>query len=106
MLVDLALRLREVELAQRGVVRAAGGDHHVVDRRREFREELREAVRIGGVEGRATDRAELARGAVEALLRPAGEDDLGSLAACAPGGLEPDAGAAADHDHRLPEQLR
>ena len=35
----------------------------------------------------------------------AGEDDVGSLGARAPGGLEPDAGAAADHDDGLPEQL-
>ena len=36
----------------------------------------------------------------------AGEDDLGALGAGAPGRLEPDAGAAADHDDGLAEQLR
>ena len=45
-----------------------------------------------------------------ALLEPlgvaAGEDDVGALGACAPGGLQADAGAAADHDDGLPEQLR
>ena len=35
----------------------------------------------------------------------AGEDDVGALGARPPGGLEADAGAAADHDDGLPEQL-
>ena len=43
---------------------------------------------------------------VEALGIAAGEDDLGALGACAPGGLEPDAGAAADDDDGLAEQFR
>ena len=52
------------------------------------------------------ERAELARGALEALGIAAGEDDVGALGARAPGRLEPDAGAAADHDDGLAEQLR
>ncbi len=51
-------------------------------------------------------RAELGRGLLEALGIAAGQDDVGALGAGAPGGLEPDAGAAADHDDGLPEQLR
>ena len=44
----------------------------------------------------------LGRGALQALAVAAGEDDVGALGAGAPGGLEPDAGAAADHDDGLP----
>ena len=44
------------------------------------------------------------------LLEPlgiaAGEDDVGALGARQPGGLEPDAGAAADHDDGLAGELR
>ena len=36
----------------------------------------------------------------------AGEDDVGALGPGASGGLEPDAGAAADHDDGLAEQFR
>ena len=39
------------------------------------------ANRIRGVEGRRAQRAELARGALQALGIPAGEDDVGSLRA-------------------------
>jgi hypothetical protein len=43
---------------------------------------------------------------LEALGIPGGEDHVGSLSACSSGRFEPDAGASADHDDRLPEQLR
>jgi hypothetical protein len=105
-LVDLALPAREVELGQGRVVRAARGHHDVVDRRRQVAEELHEAVRVGGVEGRAPDRADLPRGVLEALLIAAGEDDLRPFGACQPGGLEADPGAAADGDDGLPDQCR
>ena len=41
-----------------------------------------------------------------ALGITARKDQLGSLNACAPGRLEPDAGATADHDDGLPEEFR
>ena len=41
------------------------------------------------------------RGRLEPARIAAGEDDLGALSLGAPGRLEPDAGAAADHDDRL-----
>jgi hypothetical protein len=78
----------------------------VVDRCRQVPEELLERTRLGGIEGRAAQRAELGRSALQALGVAAGEDQVGSLGARPPGGFEPDAGAAADHDDGLPEQLR
>ena len=52
----------------------------------------------------------LAPTSTRCLLEPLGisadEDDLGALGARAPGGLEADAGAAADQDDGLAEQLR
>ena len=69
-------------------------------------EELLEPVGVGGVEGRGAHGAELAGRALEALGVAAGEDDVGALGARPPGGLEPDAGAAADHDDGLAEQFR
>ena len=76
----------------------------MVDRRGQLVEELLEPVEVGGVEGRRAPRAELGRGALEALGVAAGEDDVGALGAGAPGGLEADAGAAADHDDGLSER--
>src|SRR5262249_23641904 len=51
-------------------------------------------------------RVEFARGALEALGIPAGEDQLGPLSACSSGRFEPNAGAPADHDDGLPEKFR
>ena len=65
-----------------------------------------EGGRIRGVEGRGALRVELARGMLEALGIPAGEDQLGPFGACPAGRFEPDAGAAADHDDGLPEEFR
>lgn len=104
MLVDLAVRPREVHVCEGRVVRAAGRDHDMVDRRQTL-EELRERGGIGGVEGRGAPGAELARGALEAVGVTTGEDDVGALGACAPGRFEADAGAAADDDDGLAEQL-
>jgi hypothetical protein len=67
MLVDLAVRLREVDVGQASVVRAAGGDHDVVDWGWQVLEEPSEAVRVGGVECRAAEGAELSRGVLQAL---------------------------------------
>ena len=78
----------------------------MVDRGRQVTEEPLEGSRIRGVEGRGAQRVELARGALEALGIPAGEDQLGPLSACSSGRFEPDAGATADHDDGLPEEFR
>ena len=86
-------------------MRLASRHHHVVDRGRQVTEEPLEGSRIRGVEGCGAQRVELARGALEALGIPAGEDHLGPLSACSSGRFEPDAGAAADHDDGLPEEF-
>ena len=98
MLVGRALRRFDVELGQRRVVRPAGGDHDVVDGRRQRVEERRQRVGIRGVEGR---RARARRSRPRRLEAPGvarREHDLGALGASEPRGLEPDARAAAD-DH-------
>ena len=69
-------------------------------------EEPLEGSRIRGVEGRGAQRAELGRGALQALGIPASEDYVRPFSAGSSGGLEPDAGATADHDDGLPEQFR
>jgi hypothetical protein len=43
---------------------------------------------------------------LQAIRVARGEDQFGSLGAGTPGGLEPDAGATADHDDGLPGELR
>jgi hypothetical protein len=86
------------------VVRAAGGDHDVVDRRRQIVEEPLEALEVGGVACRTAQRAELACGMLEAFRVAAGENDIGALGPCSPGRLQPD--PRADHDDRLPSELR
>ena len=48
---------------------------------------------------------ELEAGALHALGVACRDDHLGSLFVCPPGGLEADAGAAADHEERLPGEL-
>ena len=69
-------------------------------------EEPLQRGRVVGVEGGGAPRVDVARGLLEALGIAAGEDDVGALGAGAPGGLEPDAGAAADQDDGLAEQFR
>src|SRR5213592_81708 len=105
MLVDRAARLREVRLGQRRVVGTAAGEHHVVDGRRQVLEEPLQAIDVGRVEGGGALRAELAGGVLEALGVAGREDDLGALGPRQAGRLEADAGAAADDDDGLPEQL-
>ena len=73
---------------------------------REVAEEALEPIAVVGVERRGADRPDLARRGLEAVGVAAGEDDVGPLGAGAPGGLEADAGAAADHDDGLAGQLR
>ena len=55
-LVEGTAHLGEVDLGQRRVVGAAGGDHHVVDGIREVLEEPRQLIRVGGVERRRAAR--------------------------------------------------
>ena len=64
-----------------------------------------EPIEVGGVEGRDAG-PELDADALQAIRVARGEDHVGSLLARAPGRLEPDAGAAADHDDGLPFELR
>ena len=52
---------------------------------------VRGGRRVGGVEGGGAQRAEFALGVLQAVGVAAGEDDVGSLGACSPGCLEPDA---------------
>ena len=94
-----------VQVSQGRVVRAGTGDHHVVDWLRQAAEEPAERIRVGGVERRAAARAELGRGLLEPAGVAGGQDDLGSFGAGPPGGFQPDAGAAADHDDGLPGQF-
>jgi len=61
----------------------------VIDRLGKALEEPLETVEIGGVERRGAQRAELARGVLQALGVAAGEDDLGAFGARLPGVSRP-----------------
>jgi hypothetical protein len=104
--VESVARLLEVHIEHTSVVRLAGRHHHVVNGGRQVTEELLEGSRVVGVEGRGAQRVELACGALETLRIPAGKDDLRPLGACSSCRFQPDAGASADHDDGLPEELR
>src|ERR1700745_4124310 len=93
---EVLARLVAVQFGQGRVVRSGARDHDVVDLGGQPVEEAVEGGRVGGVEGRGAARADLGRGPLEALGVSSGQDDLGALGASAAGGLEPDAGAAAD----------
>ena len=67
---------------------------------------MRQRAGIGGVERFRAERTEPAAWLLEALRITAGEDHLGALRPSAPGRLQPDSRAAADHDDGLPEQFR
>jgi hypothetical protein len=88
------------------VARAAGGNQHVIDRRRYVGEEPLQRSRIVDVEGGAVFGAELGGGPVKPSRVTSGEDHLRTLGPSAPRRLESDAGAAADQHHSLAEQLR
>jgi hypothetical protein len=105
-LLDVASRLGEVDIRQPHVVRAAGGDHDVVDRLRQLVEEALKALEIGGVERRTAQRADLACGMLDAFRVAAGENDLGALGPRLLSGLEAHARAAAEDNDRLPGKLR
>src|ERR1700722_13012786 len=78
----------------------------MIDRRHQVSEEPRQRVLVGGVEGRRAVRAEFPRRLVEPVLMAADEDGVGALGHGAPGRLQPDPGAAADHGDGLPGQAR
>src|ERR1700722_10616211 len=78
----------------------------MIDRRHQVPEEARQRVLVGGVEGRRAVRAEFPRRLVEPVLMAADEDGVGALGHGAPGRLQPDPGAAADHGDGLPGQPR
>src|SRR6266700_4028405 len=84
---------------------AGASNHHEVDLGGQAAKEPVEGSRVGGVEGRGAARADFGRGPLEALGVPPGQDDLGALGTGAAGGLQPDAGAAADGDHDLAEEF-
>jgi hypothetical protein len=104
--VEGAARLLEVHVEKAPVVRLAGCHHHVVDRGRQVTEESREWSRIGGIEGRYAQRFKLAGGELKAFGIPACEDQPDPLSVCSSGRFEPNAGAAADYNDSLPEELR
>jgi hypothetical protein len=92
-----------VHLEQWPVMRAASGDHHVVDRVRQPIEELLQRRWIVRIEGGGAPGVEVGRCPLEARGITAGEDDVGALGAGFPGGFQPDSGAAADDDDGLSE---
>lgn len=104
MLVEIAVCPLAIQVVQAPVVRAAGRDQHMVDRRGQILEESAEGGRIGRVERRGTQRADLGGGLLEAAGIAAGQDGAGALGAGQAGRFESDPGAAADHDDRLPGQ--
>ena len=75
-----------VHLEQRDIVRAAGRDHHMVDRRRQVLAEPLQGSHVVGVEGRGALRAEFQRRLLEPVGIAAGEDDISTLS---PGALPP-----------------
>ena len=105
-LLDVAPRLGEVDVRQSCVVGAAGGDHNVVDRLPQLVEEAPEAVEIGGVERLTAQRADFARGLLDAVRVAAGENDLGALEPRSLSRFKTDPRAAAEQNDRLPGKLR
>ena len=105
MIAERVTRLVPVHLEQRLVRRPAPGDQDVVDRCGQAGEELAQRRRVGRVERRGAGRADLAGRLLEPVRMPGGQDDVGPLGPCAPGRLQPDAGAAADQDDGLPGQF-
>src|SRR5262249_13105673 len=105
MSIDVAARLLDVEFPERRVIGAGARDQHVVDRGGQLVEELPEPPQVGGGEGDGAG-PELEPDTLEALRVARGEDHFGAGVAGAAGRLEADAGAAPDHDDRLPGELR
>jgi len=105
-LIEGAARLLEVQIDEAPVMRLARCHHDVVDRAWQVAEKSLEGSRVRGIKGRGAQRIEFARGAMKALGIPARKDHPRPLNARSPGSFEPHAGAAADHDDGLTEELR
>jgi hypothetical protein len=99
------VRVLEVELRERRVVRPTTRDEHVVDRTRKLAEEPLESRGVRRVEGRDA-RSDREAGPLQPVGVAAGDDHVGAFGTSATRGLVADAGAAADHDDRLPVELR
>jgi hypothetical protein len=78
----------------------------MVDRLGQVGEKLLHLCRVVGVDGGGPPRVDVECCSLEPLGFAAGEDDVGTLMARPARGLEADAGAAADQDDGLAEQLR
>jgi hypothetical protein len=78
----------------------------VVDRGLQVTEEPLKGCSIRGIEGRGTQRFELARGPLKALRIPAGENYLRTFRACSSRRFETDAASAPNYDNGLPEEFR
>ena len=94
-----------VHLQQCAVARPTGGDQHVVDRPWQAVEEAGERLGVVGVKRGDAPCSDLPRRLLEPVPVSPGENHLGALGACPPGGLEPDPGAATDQDDGLTAQL-
>jgi hypothetical protein len=67
---------------------------------------LFEGCRIESVEGGGVGRAKFLRGVAEAVWIATGDNDVGAFSTRPAGSLESDAGAPANDDDRLSEELR
>ena len=103
--IQVASRFVDVEVGERQVVGAWTGDQHVIDGRRQLVEKPLKPVEVGRVEG-GDAALDVESGALHTLGVACRDDHLGSLVVGATGGLQADAGAAADHEEHLPGELR
>ncbi len=86
-------------------MQAAARDHHMVNWRWQVLEESLQRDRVVGVEGGSAPGAELGPRLLQALGITGRENNVSALGSRAPGGLQADPGASADHDDGLPEQF-
>jgi hypothetical protein len=77
----------------------------MINRSRKALQKCIERGSVIGVKGRDTLCSDCERCLLEALWVAPGENDAGSLGTGSPGSFESDAGAAADDDNRLAEQI-
>jgi hypothetical protein len=102
---ELVTDLIGVHLEQRRVAGTRPGDQYMIDRLQPV-EEPRQRGGIGRVERGRGPRVYLAGGSFKPVRIPRDEDDIGALRPGSPGSFKPNAGASADQDNGLPEQLR
>ena len=95
-------RLLVVHVGQAPVLRPAGRDHHVVDRPGQAAKNRRSAAGSLASNAAVLSAPSSVAACSQALRFAAGQNDAGALGLGAPGHLQADAGAAADHDDRLP----